>query len=903
MLRNRISTAIAATFITLAPLSLQAGGMIDRCPPLGQDVVALLQRYASTDPANYCVRAMTLAQTNCRPQEVVAAANQIGQQYRLPPVVPGCQPPVLMSAIPLPLIATIATETVTSAGMSGWWLAGLAPLGGLGLIEGGGEEEKTTTTATNIDDEYNAQYGLSVVKAKKAYQRGYTGKGVVVALIDTGVDTSHPEFAGRIAAGGGYDFVNNRQGMPDADELNPHGTEVAGVLGANRNFHGMHGVAYDVTIDPLRVFDEDGNAIANFVGAINYAVSHGDDIINGSYGPDTAWHQYSESVGHQVIIGADLLEGAAYVNAVQQGAILIFPAGNDYLTAPEIASNPTGPGFLPFIRPSNKNITDAELGAYRDVNGNVINADFSGMEAATIVVVGTDANGNILDYSNRCGVAKNWCMAAPADSVFTTAPNGQYTTVDGTSFAAPHVAGAAAILKQAFPSLTNAQIVDLLLTTATDLGTPGVDVIYGHGLLNLDAATAPQGNSQVQTAGYIGGSSASLKNTSLVFGPAFGLQASAFLASKDLAFFDAYDRAYTTSLNGIVRASLSGFDTDDAVFNYGEPEEREEYKLDDNLKVGFVMDGNGSSTRLTPDAPRDQKDSSINLKSFALNSSVTESTSASVHYKDSVALTVGFSEADRGRVDQAINKQNLKNPYASLADNGYATIVETEGLGGKVRVAGFFGREGTDENAGRIFGGQAEANYGIGTQSTVSLSFGSVTEDGYVLGSKGEGAFAFGSGTTTMYSGIGASFQLNADTTLRGTAYVGYTNPSLSDNSLITDMSSMITTAFAAAIERKNLNQEGDVLTLGISQPLRVESGSMQINLPYARDASSNAVYSNNLTQDVGAEGREIDVEASYAFPLDTQSAISIGSLYRHNAGHQLGVTDLLGVVRYTKKF
>jgi subtilisin family serine protease len=902
MIRNRISTALAATFLTLAPLSVQAGGLVDRCPPLGQDVIALLQRYAATDPANYCVRAMTLAQTNCRPQEVVAAANNIGQQYRLPPVVPGCQPPVLMSAIPLPLIATLATETVTSAGMSGWWLAGLAPLGGIGFIDGGGEDGDKTTTATNIDDEYNAQYGLTTVKAKKAYQRGYTGQGVVVALIDTGVDTSHPEFAGRIAAGGGYDFVNNQQGMPDASELNPHGTEVAGVLGANRNFNGMHGVAYDVTIDPLRVFDENGNAIANFVGAINYAVSHGDDIINGSYGPDTAWHEYSQDVGHQVIIGADLLEGAAYVNAVQQGAILIFPAGNDYLTAPDIAVNPTGPGFLPFISSANKNITSAQGGAYRDVNGNVINADFSAMEDATIVVVGTDANGNILNYSNRCGVAKNWCMAAPADSILTTAPNGQYATVDGTSFAAPHVAGAAAILKQAFPSLTNEQIVDLLLTTATDIGAPGIDVVYGHGLLNLDAATAPQGGNNV-TMGYVGGPSASLQDTSLVFGPAFGLQASAFLASKELAFLDGYDRAYTTSLNGIVRASQSGFDTDDAVFGYGKPEERDEYKLNDNLKVGFVMDGNGSDARLTGDAPRDQKDSSINLKSFALNSSVTESTSASVHYKDSVALSVGFTESDRGRVDQAINKRSLKNPYAALADNGYATIVETEGLGGTVRVAGFFGREGTDENAGRIFGSHAEATYGIGTQSTASFSFGTVMEDGYVLGSKGEGAFAFGSGTSTMYSGIGASFQLDGDTTLRGTAYVGYTNPSLSDNSLITGMSSLITTAFNASLEHKNLNQEGDVLTLGISQPLRVENGSMQINLPYARDASSNAVYSNSFTQDVGAEGREIDVEASYAFPLDEQSALSIGSLYRHNAGHQLNVTDLLGVVRYTKKF
>src|SRR5262249_18961166 len=150
---------LAASLFALAPLSVHAGGMIDRCPPLGSDVTALLQRYAATDAANYCIRAMTLAQTNCRPQEVVAAANNIAQQYRLPPVVPGCHP-VLMSAIPLPLIATLASESVSTAGMSGWWLAGLAPLGGIGLVGGGGGGGDTPHVAANIDDEFNAQYSL-----------------------------------------------------------------------------------------------------------------------------------------------------------------------------------------------------------------------------------------------------------------------------------------------------------------------------------------------------------------------------------------------------------------------------------------------------------------------------------------------------------------------------------------------------------------------------------------------------------------------------------------------------------------------------------------------------------------------------------------------------------------------
>jgi hypothetical protein len=183
------------------------------------------------------------------------------------------------------------------------------------------------------------------------------------------------------------------------------------------------------------------------------------------------------------------------------------------------------------------------------------------------------------------------------------------------------------------------------------------------------------------------------------------------------------------------------------------------------------------------------------------------------------------------------------------------------------------------------------------------MAFGSLFEENRVLGSKGEGAFAFGNGTTTFYSGMGGKLALDTSTTLRATGYVGYTSPSLNDNSLIKNASDIITTAFNANIERRSVGRDDDSLRFGVSQPLRVESGSLNFAIPVARSSTTNDVYTSNFVQDLSAKGREVDLELNYAFPLQGNANISAGALYRMDAGHQDGKSDALGVMRWNKKF
>ncbi len=949
MNRNKFLLATSALALSLFAADAFADG-VTSCGDITQ-IRYMLQKYATNDPANYCIRATTLAESYpCMREEVLRESNAIASRNGLASVVVGC--PVAMQAPvyvpppqyvqyvpvqqgyvqPIPQVQTVERvagpvivqgSRVTGshaglfAGSSLLW-GGLALLvaGGTAaaLITSGGSSTETTTTTTTgggtttdfITDEYRAQYSLTTMDAASAYQRGYAGAGIQVAVLDTGLDVSHSEFTNRVTPGNGFDFVTNAAGQPAAINLNSHGTEVAGVINANRNFIGMHGVAYDATIVPLRVFDSAGGAIASFTNAINYArTSTQARILNGSYGPDDAWHNNFEPLGYQgIITNPEIAEADAYLAYVNAGGILVFPAGNAFLIAPNLASNPTGPGFLPFIRPANSAIVGATSGAYRDENGNVMaTADYSALEPQTIVVAGVDRNNVISTFSNRCGVAAAWCMVAPDENIFTTTTGGGYATVSGTSFAAPQVAGALAILKQEFPNLTAAQIVSRLLTTATDLGAAGVDAIYGHGLLNLAAASNPIGVTGISTTGLLTGNITPITSSTLSYGHAFGGSIATAFNGVSVLVLDSYNAAFTTSLRGRIASSTSKFDARRAVSKFDRQDDRQEFSFGDNAKVSFLAERNSDDAHSIGDKPRDSDDSGISLRSFSLSAGISATDEGSVHYKDSQALALGFSEGDRARMDRAINKDALTNPYASFASEGFASVYKTKALGGTVKVAGFYGHDKSDDEANN-FGTQVELGYNFDKGTDAFLQLGTLFEEDRVLGSKGTGALAFGNGTSTVFMGLGGKLALDSDITIRANGYAGLTNPSLNaENSLIKNASEIITSSFNAAVEKIGSFMKGDILGFGLSQPLRVESGSMQFDIPVQLNSDYTSLVTRSFTQDLSAQGREIDVEVNYALPVGVNESIATGALYRMDAGHVSGKTDIMGVMRWSKKF
>ncbi|WP_084032665.1 autotransporter domain-containing protein [Chelativorans sp. J32] len=244
-------------------------------------------------------------------------------------------------------------------------------------------------------------------------------------------------------------------------------------------------------------------------------------MINGSYGPP-AYPPQSLQIGGRTIANVHYRvmphpitafgfeESAEAVEAAADAdVVLVFAAGNEYDEQPNQAANPTGPGFLPLITAGNLRSNVFQIitaGKYYDPDSYVYanptdpkydDLDYSHLGGSLIAVVATNREGAIASYSNHCGLAWQWCLAAPGgddpkpgqteeySEIYSTLPDGKYGLEVGTSMAAPVVSGGAAVLRQAFPYMTARQINEIILTTARPIGPRE---IYGRGMFDLGRA-------------------------------------------------------------------------------------------------------------------------------------------------------------------------------------------------------------------------------------------------------------------------------------------------------------------------------------------------------------------------------------------------------------------------------
>ena len=351
--------------------------------------------------------------------------------------------------------------------------------------------------------EFKANYGLTMINAASAYAAGATGKGVTVAVIDSGVNSAYADLAPNLSPQS-IDIDSRRNNLGGGVA---HGTDVAGVVGASLNGQGTVGVAYQASILAIRADNNCANPIATtppclyvpkqLADAINYAVSRGARVINLSIAQDK--------------LSGPALE-QAFANAARRGVVMVVAAGN--------------------------------AGDFRPRQPAQYAIEFP----ASVVAVGAVGSTQTLaSFSNRAGGYAKEYMVAPGVDIVTGCIAGACDSDSGTSFAAPHISGALALLLQAFPNLTGPQALAILEKTADDLGAPGVDLVYGFGLLDLKKAFQPVGGLKVPVAGMRTADAAALVGSSL--SASFG-DAVARGHALTTVGFDGYQRQFTVDLAG-----------------------------------------------------------------------------------------------------------------------------------------------------------------------------------------------------------------------------------------------------------------------------------------------------------------------------------------------------------------
>ena len=282
-----------------------------------------------------------------------------------------------------------------------------------------------------------SEWHLATIHAPEAWDITMGGTNTIVAVLDSGINAAHPEFAGRVLPG--YDFVSN-----DTDPTDDfgHGTAVAGtIMAAGNNGIGVAGVAYGCLVLPVKVVDSSGFASYSTIAqGIKYAVDHGARVINLSVAGDSASATLQSAINY----------------AWSSNVVVVAAAGNN---ANSVAQYPAACDHV-------------------------------------VAVSATEPDDSLAGFSSYGSYIT---VSAPGDNIWTTQRDlsNPYAAWRGTSFASPIVAGVAALVASANSTLSNTQIVALLKQTSDDVGVAGYDTSFGFGRINafraVSAANAAPG--------------------------------------------------------------------------------------------------------------------------------------------------------------------------------------------------------------------------------------------------------------------------------------------------------------------------------------------------------------------------------------------------------------------------
>jgi len=700
--------------------------------------------------------------------------------------------------------------------------------------------EKTLAQPDPSSSEYLFQWGVGAVNTFPAWGAG-TGSGIVVASLDTGANASHFELQGRIAAGGSTGDVDGGGG---------HGSTVAGIIAANFNGSGMVGIAYNATVLPVGVADSNriagaGSAAAGF----NLAASRGDVRV------------VSFTVG---TIFADPLNGSI-LNTISAGKSVFIRAGNNFQTNPDVPPS-----------------------VYNNFNG------------GGLIVGAINSSGQIAPISNKAGAAANVYIVAPGVAIRGpgNTSNDGFVTWTGTSVATAHVAGAAALILSQNPGLSNQQVIQILVDSASDLGAPGVDAIYGRGLLNVGNALSAQGGVSSSSSGS-GGLGAGL----IAIGVGGGLayfwsenQKAKNTLEKTLVF-DKYDRPYIMNLD----KALNTRNNTATLFNVMNMFDRQTRSVDvamsDNLSLAVhTRTSNPSDYIFLKDSDPFLEDYDVlNDRDFSLKMAGKFRNGLSFNIQHNYAPSSGFDNA----AGLSLSDNFIWSNSYGASYMGFGRIADSMSVGYQPaqKFSFQFGANRLDDGLENGLNSEAmmlEGTYFPTEKSSVSLRVSNLNENGNLLGGSAGGVFSVSQATTTAV-GLTGKYKLFEKFSLFASFTEGFTNVDEQKGSFLQDFTGVRSQSWGAGVIGSDLFRYNDRAGFAVSSPLRVSNGDADLIVPQSLDSFRN-VITDKTRVSLSPEGNEIDVEAFYRMNLSHNTQLGTSVTYRNTGASTSNYGDGLSV-------
>ena len=689
------------------------------------------------------------------------------------------------------------------------------------------------------DRNFEAQWGLHTINAHLAY--GHVsllegpdvepGAGVTIGLIDTGIDAEHPIFEGKTIH---KEFLFGA--IEETGEESSHGTAVASIAagGRNANPNAPHGVAWGADIAMFAIPLGRGDGVyrpvsleslaegdGGWAGLFNDVLGWRDgerkvDILNLSFGYPGIISQYNEE---DLRANFSQTIGALAQRDATDKTILVWAAGN-----------------------SNGDRCEAGADSCPDARFNAVSVSIlpglvtymEELQGHTVAVVALSPDGGgITSFSNRCGIAADFCIAAPGEEVWFAyfgPDEGEdgvrgYGLGGGTSFAAPMVAGGLAIMKQLFrDQVSNQELVSRLFLTADSTGIYADRDLYGNGRMDLGAATSPVGVLDVPIAtGMATAAHASLNTTGLRLGAAFGDGLAELFDEGEIMALDDYG----------------------APFWYG---------LDN---FAATTDGPAMSAR---------------LRTFLGPGSTP-----------GLAVANGGGGGSGGNSGVlGVTGSVLRMPTA--AGNGHLALAEGAVMVSAFAEGGLSAAAFTTGPLRRLMPATGAAVRWRPEGLPVGFTAGWIGERGTMLGTFGQGAFGNLSAGTAFFGFDGGvdlgSWRFGAN------GEFGVVNPA-AQGGMVQEISPLATSTFAVHASRAF--QRAGWLGFSLSQPLRVENGWASLTVPAARTKRGEVLH-RSLRADLAPGERQLDLAAQWNRPLPI-GEFRVGTVWSHWPGHR----DVLG--------